>query len=594
MCPHEKIKGEGFLELWKKFYSWFSRLSLFIKVGFVMGLCEVLIVIIFINLYLQLNKIESIAFRQCSEYLTAAFYLKSSLLNSKKEIEKKVALREAQKLLDLMVNGGSVTVKNGDLKFSFNFKPEQLCISVEVLKQILGEIKKANVSPQNYQKVLKELDKLIYQLLYNNFENRKEIKRLIKLIRYSQFILLVLLGVILICGGIAFFTMVLIPLKRATTKIHEIAYTEHIEDVASRTLSVPFKDEIGKLVSEVNELIKYFAELSRFKRILEEDTSLDDVFSRLAQLLKDKFKLKQFIIYIVSNSDNTMKVVHKEPEDLPINQEILVMADLCRAKRTGRVISSLETKGICKMFIHPDAHHICIPLICSGKVEGVIQIIFSEEERQLIEKVKQAMPQLNAFLEQTLPVLEAKRYAESLKELTIKDPLTGLYNRRFVEQVLDNITAGILRRSTVLGVLMCDVDYFKKVNDQYGHDVGDEILKEIARVLRENVRKSDIVSRFGGEEFLILLVDVRKGDAEMVAEKLRKKVESVTFHTKAGPLKKTISIGVSEFPVDSTGIWQVIKFADVALYKAKELGRNRVVRFKPDMWENPEEYLKKK
>jgi len=131
---------------------------------------------------------------------------------------------------------------------------------------------------------------------------------------------------------------------------------------------------------------------------------------------------------------------------------------------------------------------------------------------------------------------------------------------------------------------MCDVDFFKKVNDEYGHDVGDEVLVGVAKILKENVPKSDVVARFGGEEFLILLVDIRKGEAERVAEKLRQKVEGTYFETKAGSLKKTISIGVSEFPVDSKGIWQVIKFADVALYKAKQLGRNRVVRFRPEMW----------
>jgi diguanylate cyclase (GGDEF)-like protein len=119
--------------------------------------------------------------------------------------------------------------------------------------------------------------------------------------------------------------------------------------------------------------------------------------------------------------------------------------------------------------------------------------------------------------------------------------------------------------------------------------VGDEILAGIARVLKENVRKADIVARFGGEEFLILLVDIREGEAVQVAEKLRKKVAEHPFDTKAGVLKKTISIGVSEFPVDSKGIWQVIKFADVALYKAKETGRNRVVRFQPKMWKKEQQ-----
>jgi len=559
-----------------------------------MAFCEVLIVIIFFVLYFQLGKIETQMFKQCNEYLTTSFYLKTLLTNSKNPLQKEIAITEAKKLVDIMLNGGSATLKQGGQKFSFDLHPEKICGDTSLLKNIEKLITKKNLTEKDYQNLVNSIDRYIYYLFSESFKNRSQVEKIINSLRYTEFVLLFLLGVVLIGGGIAFFTMVLIPLKRATTKIHEIAYTKHIEDVASRTLSVPFKDEIGRLVEEVNELIKYFAELNKFKRILEEDASLEDIFYRLAGLLKEKFGINKFVIYTVSNSNNTMKVVYREPEDIEVNQEILVMADLCRAKRTGRVISSIETPGICKMFIHTDSHHICIPLICSGRVEGILQIIFKEDETAKIEKFLRSMPQLYAFLEQTLPVLEAKRYAESLKQMSIRDPLTGLYNRRFVEQALENITAGIIRRNTVLGVLMCDVDYFKKVNDQFGHDVGDEILKGIAKILKDNVRKSDIVSRFGGEEFLILLLDIKKDEAEKVAEKLRRKVEEATFHTKAGPLKKTISIGVSEFPVDSTGIWQVIKFADVALYKAKEMGRNRVVRFRPEMWENYEVYLKKK
>ncbi len=141
----------------------------------------------------------------------------------------------------------------------------------------------------------------------------------------------------------------------------------------------------------------------------------------------------------------------------------------------------------------------------------------------------------------------------------------------------------------MLGILMCDLDYFKSINDKYGHDVGDLVLKETARLLSENVRKADLVVRFGGEEFLILLVDVREGEAEKVAEKLRKIVETYEFKTPKGTLKRTISIGVSEFPVDTSAIWEAIKFADVALYKAKEAGRNKVIRFRQEFW-TEEEY----
>ncbi len=133
---------------------------------------------------------------------------------------------------------------------------------------------------------------------------------------------------------------------------------------------------------------------------------------------------------------------------------------------------------------------------------------------------------------------------------------------------------------------MCDMDFFKQVNDEYGHDIGDSVLKDTSRVLRESVREADVVIRFGGEEFLILLIDTEPGYGIQVAEKIRENIEKTAFKSsKGGILKKTISMGISEFPKDTDGFWQAIKYADVALYNAKDTGRNRCVRFEPEMWE---------
>lgn len=131
---------------------------------------------------------------------------------------------------------------------------------------------------------------------------------------------------------------------------------------------------------------------------------------------------------------------------------------------------------------------------------------------------------------------------------------------------------------------MCDLDYFKQVNDVYGHNIGDAVLKETALVIKKNVRDSDLVIRFGGEEFLVLLIDINEGDAVQVAEKIRTNVQETKIKVPDGTLKKTISLGVSEFPVDTESFWQSIKYADVALYKAKETGRNKYIRFVRDMW----------
>ena len=578
--------------LWKKFYFAFNNLSLFVKVGLVMALCGVIIFLIIFVLFYQLTRIENKLHAGYKDYLLASFYVQEKIIKSYSSssiLEKQLNLKEAKNILNSMLKGGVISIEEGNIKLLLHFSPLKNPEKIKILKTILETLNKnpEKIKQVEINKLLDNLQTFTYSLFQEELSQRIYLQKLFYQTRLMELFLGIVLAIVLLCGGLAFFLMVLSPLKKTTSRIHDITYAKNLSLVQKEPLSVPFKfnDEIGKLVEEVNNLIKYFSELGQFKRVLEEDESLEDVYERLGQLLKQRFGFSHFAIYAVSNSQNTMEVVYRSPEDLMVNQEILVMADLCRAKRTGKIVSSFETKGICKMFIHKNAEHICIPLITGGKVEGVIQLIIPQENKEKIKEIEKNMPQLQAFLEESIPVIEAKRYANSLKQMAVKDPLTGLYNRRFVEQILDNLTAGILRRDTVLGVLMCDIDYFKKVNDKYGHDVGDEILAGVAKVLKDNVRKADIVARFGGEEFLILLVDIRKGEAEKVAEKLRKKVEETNFETKAGVIKKTISIGVSEFPVDTKAIWQAIKFADVALYKAKEMGRNRVIRFKPEMWQ---------
>lgn len=131
---------------------------------------------------------------------------------------------------------------------------------------------------------------------------------------------------------------------------------------------------------------------------------------------------------------------------------------------------------------------------------------------------------------------------------------------------------------------MLDMDHFKAVNDEYGHDIGDLVLKELAQILEDTVRESDIVVRYGGEEFIVLLVNIKsEEDALNVAQKIAQRVRENEIDVYAGSkLKKTVSIGLSMYPQDSTKLDTVIKNADIALYEAKNSGRDKVVRFKEE------------
>lgn len=169
--------------------------------------------------------------------------------------------------------------------------------------------------------------------------------------------------------------------------------------------------------------------------------------------------------------------------------------------------------------------------------------------------------------------IELAKLNEKLKELSIRDKLTGLYNRHKMDEELSKAFYLWERYKKNFSVLMIDIDRFKKVNDEHGHLVGDRILVEFSEILTKNLRKSDVISRWGGEEFLVLMPETSLPQAIEAAEKLRKIVENNTFHEN---IKITISIGVSDIE-NSKSIKELINAADINLYKAKHLGRNKVV-----------------
>jgi diguanylate cyclase (GGDEF)-like protein len=357
-------------------------------------------------------------------------------------------------------------------------------------------------------------------------------------------------------------------------------------DVRKR-IEIDSHDEIGQLSNDFNLLMEELQDMATFKNVIEEDENIEDVYSRLGRTFSDSIGFKDYLIYEVANAQHKMAVAYplvRQNDAIFCNPEILDQCDLCRAKKTGHVVSSLDYPGICKQFRGAAGQdHVCIPMIIGGSTGGVVQFLFERGGEQTSDRTRKLF-KAQQFINESLPVLEAKRLMNKLRESALKDSLTGLYNRRFLQEYMDTLVSGVMRRGRKLGLIMCDLDYFKQVNDVYGHSVGDAVLKETAALLTGNARASDLVIRFGGEEFLVVLLDVNEGDALKVAEKIRHAVEQAKIKVPDGVLKKTISMGISEFPVDTPGFWQAIKYADVALYRAKEEGRNRCVRFTPEMW----------
>jgi diguanylate cyclase (GGDEF)-like protein/PAS domain S-box-containing protein len=168
-----------------------------------------------------------------------------------------------------------------------------------------------------------------------------------------------------------------------------------------------------------------------------------------------------------------------------------------------------------------------------------------------------------------------KELVKSLYQAAITDPLTGLYNRRFADEMLKQEKLAYKRYQTPFCILLIDLDNFKIINDVYGHDVGDKVLVAVANVLKRNVRESDIVARWGGEEFLILLRRIELEDAIKVAEKIRNAI----CQLKVPPVEGlTASIGVSCYSGEED-VYNLVRKADLALYQAKAQGKNCVILF---------------
>jgi diguanylate cyclase (GGDEF)-like protein len=164
-----------------------------------------------------------------------------------------------------------------------------------------------------------------------------------------------------------------------------------------------------------------------------------------------------------------------------------------------------------------------------------------------------------------------------LERLAVTDGLTGVYNHRRFQEAINAELLRSERHKRPMGVLMIDVDFFKKVNDAMGHPAGDELLRRLAEVLSADLRQTDLIARYGGEEFAVVLPETTKSEALQVGERMRLAVEEKLNRGTPWPTKVTVSVGVATYPEDGKTPEQLISAADQAMYVAKRQGRNRVV-----------------
>ena len=313
------------------------------------------------------------------------------------------------------------------------------------------------------------------------------------------------------------------------------------------------------LIKKMRKDCEFQTAMNGISKIIETQYEYDFIIPIIGEVL-DKFVDNHLVYIFLKDSDKTELVWPKSCLDTEIMTTI------------SRGLGSLKTTKV------SDSGKISYtPLISETKTIGYI--VTKSTAKPLTQTEKYYLQHLSNRVAST--ITRAKVYSEILEYATL-DALTNFYNRRQLDERLKQETSVANRRNSPLCAIMTDIDFFKKVNDTYGHACGDLVLKEVSKVMRSQLREYDIAGRFGGEEFVFLLPGTAKAEACMVAERLRDAVrQTVIDITKVSPnnsvksISVTISIGVSEYS-DNLSPEEFIIKADKALYLAKTSGRNTI------------------
>ncbi len=267
--------------------------------------------------------------------------------------------------------------------------------------------------------------------------------------------------------------------------------------------------------------------------------------------------------------------------------ELVISVNDCwalRQSRTHIVERGASNKIRCNHVRNtPEYGCICTPAIAQGEVIGFLCLEFSADEDSTAEDLPctsiESQTRIATIAADNLAMaLVSLKLREALRAQSVRDPLTRFYNRRYMEETLNREIARCKRAGSTIGIIMVDVDHFKSYNDKYGHDMGDQVLCELAGLMQTKLRDSDVACRFGGEEFMLIMIGAANAIINTRAEEIRRMVESHEITHKGNNLTNiTVSIGVACYPEHGESNDDLIKAADTALYRAKETGRNKVV-----------------
>ncbi len=351
------------------------------------------------------------------------------------------------------------------------------------------------------------------------------------------------------------------------------------------------------LVHSLSRLEQRSLEISRLSEVgdlLHSCQTTAEAYRVIAQSMPRVIPDTSGALGIISPSRNLVEVAVTWGEPQP--GEPVFQPDECWALRRGRsnyVSDSASALHCGHVGEAKPAGYLCVPLMAHGEALGLMhlqagpdheggetQAWMSDARRKLVGTVG----------DQIALSISNLRLRDALRQQSVRDPLTGLFNRRYLEESMELEMRRAVRNSRPLSVLMLDLDHFKRFNDSFGHDAGDTMLREFSTVLKGAVRGGDIACRYGGEEFALILPEASLEVSRARAERLRESVKHMNVHNRGQGLGNvTVSIGIAAFPEHGGDLETLLKAADSALYSAKGAGRDRVeVAPIPELSPNPQ------
>ena len=359
-----------------------------------------------------------------------------------------------------------------------------------------------------------------------------------------------------------------------------------IQDVTDRVQAETRLNQANReLAEKVQELEQRSAEiniLSQMGSLLQSCKNAEEAYLQISAAAEKLFPKWSGSLCITSASRTTVETVSEWGQ--PGLGECVFAPDDCWALRRGQPQSfhSGEKAAACR---HIDlsgvAESLCVPFMAQGEALGIVSL-----QKRRVSVPQDAAPASSADAERRLAEVLAEQVAlalgnlklrETLRNQSICDPLTGLFNRRYMEESLEREFSRANRRKSCVAILMMDIDHFKQFNDNFGHPAGDALLRTLGELLKGGTRGQDIACRYGGEEFVLVLTDSNLAGALQRAEILRQQVKQMGVEY-AGQLLGAVSVsmGVALFPEHGTNMADVLRASDQALYAAKREGRDRV------------------